>query len=167
MDDAGAVELAVMQVELKVTCAAIDDEIDEYRDEVNELRETLHERESELDELRRRYETAAALAAVEFLATHACVKFENLVLIAPFGGLFPDGVPNHAHHQCHQSLFAKLGLGQHGVVGYHEADLVRLQRRGVGDTPGGSTDRGGGVAFFHDSSADPYTHLTLPTNYTV
>jgi hypothetical protein len=103
----------------------------------------------------------AALAAVEFLATHACVKFENLVLIAPFGGLFPDGVPNHAHHQCHQSLFAKLGLGQHGVVGYHEADLVRLQRRGVGDTPGGSTDRGGGVVFFHDSSEFVFDALAL------
>ena len=58
-------ELAVLQVELEVAYAAIDDEIDEYRDEVNELRETLHERESELDDLRRRSETAAALAAVD------------------------------------------------------------------------------------------------------
>ena len=58
-------ELAVLQVELEVAYAAIDDEIDEYRDEVNELRETLHERESELDNLRRRSETAAALAAVD------------------------------------------------------------------------------------------------------
>ena len=58
-------ELAVLQVELEVAYAAIDDEIDEYRDEVNELRETLHERESELDDFRRRSETAAALAAVD------------------------------------------------------------------------------------------------------
>ena len=58
-------ELAVLQVELEVAYAAIDDEIDEYSDEVNELRETLHERESELDDLRRRSETAAALAAVD------------------------------------------------------------------------------------------------------
>jgi len=58
-------QLAVLEVELEVAYAAADDEVDDLRDRIDQLLELVRDSDKELEQLRRRSETAAALAGVD------------------------------------------------------------------------------------------------------
>ena len=74
------------EVELEVAYAAADDEVDDLRDRIDQLLELVRDSDKELEQLRSRSETAAALAGVEKTDAEKASDDEAEAVLASPGG---------------------------------------------------------------------------------